>query len=165
MGNALMTLAPDRAHSANGWRIDGGFAARRFNYEASTLRLGDVVGRITDRRVLSAERSNLLSGTAILMRPDFYPHGSTGHLDADTRVILEDIVAESEGVLAWAGHLDVPDESLLYLTTRPASASGRELAADIAEADRMDVQGGAGQIDAFDPSRRQEALSHREQLE
>lgn len=174
------------AHSHNGWPIGGAtneyrvegsaatvtlaagapatlllHAARRIGYELDMLRAGEVVGVVSDRAVLSPQRSNLLSGTAIRVRPDFLPYGSTGNLFPQEVVVLEDVVAESGGALAWGGHLDVPDESLVYLAVGPRSRVVRELAATFAAADRMDSAGGVGTIDAHDPDRRAAAKRHR----
>ncbi len=175
-----------RSRSDNGWRIGGAtqeypiegtdlrvtlaagapavvllHAARRINYELDTLRAGDVVGLVSDRAVMSSHRSNLLSGTAIHVRPGFFPYGTSGNLFPDETVVLEDIVAESGGVLAWGGHLAVPDQGLIYLTGAPSSAVVEELADDLFEADRMNTAGGAGAIDAHDPARRSAAKKHR----
>lgn len=136
-------------------------AARRFNYELDTLRTGDVSGLSTDRDVLSPERSNILSGTAILIRPDSFPYGTSGNLFPDEIVVLEDIVAETGGVLAWGGHLHTPDQGLLYIDRPPSSPAVQRLARVHDETDGMSVSGGAGQIDAFDADRRREADRHR----
>lgn len=78
--------------------------------------------------------------------------------------MLEDIVAETAGVLAWGGHLDEPDQALLYVNVAPVAPAVPELAQEFAELDRMDSSGGVGQIDAFDPSRRGVAQEFRAQL-
>ncbi|MGL5865505.1 MAG: hypothetical protein ACRCYX_06460 [Dermatophilaceae bacterium] len=170
--------------SANGWQIGGPgaehriegtdltvvlatgapaavllHAVRRVGYELGELRPGDVVGLVTDRRVASAERSNLLSGTAIHLRPGSFPRGTDGNLFPPEVVVLEDIVAEADGVLGWGGHLDVPDQGLLYVTAPPASATIGRLAGDLDRVNRMDAAGGAGDVDAFDPARRTRALA------
>lgn len=175
-----------RSRSENGWRIGAAtrefpiegtgltvtlatgapaavllHAARRINYELDTLRTGDIVGLVRDRAVASPQRSNLLSGTAIHFRPGFFPYGTSGNLFPDETVVLEDIVAESGGVLAWGGHLAVPDQGLVYLTGPPTPGAAERLAADLFEADRMDSGGGAGAIDAHDPTRRSAAKKHR----
>ncbi|MGL5930931.1 MAG: hypothetical protein ACRCY8_18515 [Dermatophilaceae bacterium] len=188
---ATPTAPPSRwagATSANGWRIGGPsvehriegtdltvvlttgdpaavllHAVRRVGYELDELRPGDVVGLVTDRRVASAERSNLLSGTAVHLRPGSFPRGTSGNLFQHEVVVLEDVVAEAGGVLGWGGHLDVPDQGLLYVTTPPSSAAVGRLARDLDQVNRMDVAGGAGDVDAFDPARRRRALAFRRQ--
>lgn len=67
--------------------------------------------------------------------------------------MIEDIVAESAGVLAWGGHLEQPDQGLLYVTAPPSDADATRLAREYDAADRMDSAGGVGQIDVFSPER------------
>lgn len=174
------TAAWKGARSANGWPIGGESASyriegtnydislavgavatillhavRRFNYEVDSLRAGDAHGLTTDRTVLSAERSNLLSGTAVLIRPDSFPHGTSGNLYPQEVTVLEDIVAEAGGSLAWGGHLATPDQGLLYVTKSPSAAAVPLLAEEYGSMDSMSATGGAGQIDAFDSQRLQ----------
>ncbi|MFC7490502.1 MULTISPECIES: hypothetical protein [unclassified Knoellia] len=139
-------------------------AARRINYELDTLRAGDITGVTSDRVVASPQRSNLLSGTAIHFRPGFFPHGTSGNLFPAEVVVIEDIVAESGGVLAWGGHLEVPDQGLIYVSGSAGTRAVDMLTEDFSEADRMDSAGGAGAIDAHDPSRRNVARRHRERV-
>lgn len=136
-------------------------AVRRFSYEVDTLRRGDVVGLTTDRSVASPERSNLLSGTAVHLRPGSFPRGTGGNLFPDQVAVLEDVVAESDGVLGWGGHLEVPDQGLLYVTTPPASRAVGSVAERFVHLDRMGVAGGAGDVDPFDPVRRKAAVQAR----
>ncbi|WP_380168362.1 hypothetical protein [Jannaschia sp. R86511] len=136
-------------------------AVRRFAYEVDTLRPGDVVSLTPDRQVLSPERSNLLSGTAVHIRPGSFPRGTDGNLFPEQLTVLEDITAEAGGVLAWGGHLDVPDQGLLYVDVRPSSPALSGLADRFAHVDRMDVAGGAGDVDVFDPDRRRAATRFR----
>ncbi|BCQ05892.1 hypothetical protein B6N42_01935 [Cutibacterium avidum] len=135
-------------------------ALRRINYELVSLRPGDVAGLQHDRNVASPQRSNLLSGTAFLFRESFLPYGSTGNLFPDEVVVLEDIVAESRGVLAWGGHLRVPDQSLIYLAKGPTSPEVGRLQSHFDMVDHVDASGGAGTIDAYLPERR--AVARRE---
>ena len=124
-------------------------AARRINYELDTLRVGDIVGLSTDRMsVESPQRSNRLSGTAIHFRPGSFPRGQGNNLFPEEIAVLEDIVAESAGVLAWGGHLTVPDEGLVYITRGP-SPTGSE-ARRIETVDRIDSSRGAGAVDPHD---------------
>jgi hypothetical protein len=129
-------------------------AVRRVNYEVDTLRAGDVVGLTTDRLVASPERSNLLSGTAVHIRAGSFPRGTDGNLFPDQVAVFEDIVTEAGGVLGWGGHLSVPDQGLLYLAAPPASRSVVSLAERFGHLDRMNVEGGAGDVDVFDAGRR-----------
>lgn len=80
--------------------------ARRFAYEVDMLRAGDLHGHTTDRRVGASFESNHLSGTAITIRPMHYPLGAdvknTGMSETE-RIVVADILADCEGVVAWAG--------------------------------------------------------------
>lgn len=134
-------------------------AARRINYELDTLRAGDLVGLSTNRVVESPERSNLLSGTAIHFRPGSFPRGTAQNLFPEEVVVLEDIVAEAGGVLAWGGHLAVPDQGLIYIAQGPSSAGA--LAGRLDAVDSIDSASGAGAVDAHDPKRRQAAQAFR----
>ena len=133
-------------------------ALRRINYELVSLRPGDVSGLQYDRNVASPQRSNLLSGTAFLFRESFLPYGSTGNLFPDEIVVLEDIVAESRGVLAWGGHLMVPDQSLIYLAKGPTAPEVGRLRSHFDMVDHVDASGGAGTVDAYLPERRAAAV-------
>lgn len=136
-------------------------AARRVNYEFDTLRVNDVIGLSTSRTVESPERSNLLSGTAIHIRPGSFPRGSSDNLFPEEVVVFEDIVAEAGGVLAWGGHLDVPDQGLFYIAQKPTSVATGNLATRYDARDRMDASGGAGALDSHDPGRRRAARKFR----
>lgn len=124
-------------------------AARRINYELSELRPDDIAGAQSGTWVESRERSNLLSGTAFLYRPGAYPWGASGNLYPDEAAVFKDIVARSDGVLAWGGDLMSPDEGLVYVTSPPTDADVSQLAQQYSEADRMDANGGAGQFIAL----------------
>lgn len=124
-------------------------AARRINYEVDSLRPDDLEGQRTDSWVESPERSNLLSGTAFLFRQGAYPWGANGNLYPQEVAVFEDIVERSEGVLAWGGHLETPDQGLIYVSTPPADAEVSQLARQYTDSDRMDSGGGVGQFIAF----------------
>lgn len=128
-------------------------ALRRLNYELDTLRPGDLVGGTSDRNVLSPERSNLLSGTAVLFRPGHFPYGTPDNLYPEQILVLEDIVTESAGVLAWGGHLATPDQGLIYVRTPPINANLARVVRRFEDTDRMDTEGGVGQIDVFSSDR------------
>lgn len=135
-------------------------AARRINYELDTLRKGDIVGVSFDRlQVKSPEQSNLLSGTAIHFRPGSFPRGESGNLFPHEIVVLEDIVAESAGVLSWGGHLAVPDQGLIYVSRGPEPTGS--VARRVESLDRIDSSEGAGAVDSHHPKRRQAALKAR----
>ena len=129
-------------------------AARRINYEFDTLRTEDLIGLTHDRNVASAARSNLLSRSAIHFRPGSFPLGTDDNLFPNQVVILEDIVAEAGGALLWGGHLTIPDQGLLYLSSASGAASITKAVRKFEEQDSIDSSTGAGSIDAFQPTRR-----------
>ncbi|QIQ03139.1 hypothetical protein [Streptomyces liangshanensis] len=93
---------------------------QRFHYEIDELRNGDVVGwRAPDRVRANRPESNQASGTAVQIRPNFYPVGAKGGFFAQQVVVVRDILAELDGVVRWGGDDRDPDESLFYLTVEP----------------------------------------------
>ncbi|GAA2263272.1 M15 family metallopeptidase [Streptomyces indiaensis] len=133
--------------------------ARRFAYEVDMLLPGDLQGHTTEREISSAFESNHLSGTAIAIRPMHYPLGAdvknTGMSEAE-QIIVADILADCEGVIAWGGHLQPVKQSHFQIAVEPGNPRLKK------HADR--IQGwnsapgrGAGTIDAFAPARRRRA--------
>lgn len=131
--------------------------ARRFNYEIATLLPGDVAGHTTNRNVDVAYESNYLSGTAIAIRPGFYPVGVAGGYFAGELVVIRDILAECEGVVRWGGDEDVPKESHFQLDYGPKDRRVQEVAAKIASWAVSPGEGAGTVLDTLEPSRRQAA--------
>jgi hypothetical protein len=93
---------------------------QRFHYEVDPLRRDDVVGwrhPATIRNELA--ESNLASGTAVQIRPGFYPSGQRGGFFSNQLVIVRDILADLEGVVRWGGDDKWPDEALFYIDAPP----------------------------------------------
>jgi hypothetical protein len=137
------------------------YVARRFAYEVDMLRAGDLHGHTTDRRVGASFESNRLSGTAIAIRPLHYPLGAdvknTGMSESE-RIVVADILADCEGVVAWGGNLKPVKQSHFHIDVKPGDPRLKRLAARIQGWD--DTPGkGAGSIDAFAPARRRRAAS------
>lgn len=130
------------------------YVARRFSYEVDTLRPGDLRGHSSDRRIAADFESNHLSGTAMAIRPLFYPLGAqkgTG-LSTPERTVVQDIIADCEGVVAGGGELNPVKESHFQIDVPPGDERLSRVARRIQGWD--DNQGqGAGSIDAFDPQR------------
>jgi hypothetical protein len=79
------------------------YAARRFHYEIDTLRAGELVGTP--------------AGTAIDIRPGWYPPGVTGAFLPHQEIVIRDILAECDGLLRWGGDdKTTPRESRFELT-------------------------------------------------
>jgi hypothetical protein len=72
---------------------------RRFNYEVDTLAPGDVVGCRPAGVVVTGHESNHGSGTAVDIRPGWYPPGAEA-LFPHERAVVRDIVRECRGVVA-----------------------------------------------------------------
>ncbi|MFB6839158.1 hypothetical protein [Streptomyces sp. NPDC056361] len=134
--------------------------ARRFHYEIDELRVGDVTGHSTTRRIRLPHESNYLSGTAISIRRDAYPLGVGGGLYPHEQVVVRDILAELDGVVAWGGDLATPQESHFELALGPTHPKVRGVARKLRE--WRDAPGqGAGSIDAFAPERLATVASFR----
>ncbi|GHH83627.1 hypothetical protein GCM10018793_46190 [Streptomyces sulfonofaciens] len=133
--------------------------ARRFNYEIDQLRAGDVQGHRTSRRVHQRFESNYLSGTAIEIRPRAYPLGAKGGFYAPEMVVVRDILAELDGVVAWGGDFKTPKESHFEIAYEPGHPKVKGVAQKITGWNTGPGDEGAGATDAFDPGRRARAKS------
>jgi len=176
------TAAWTRSRSANGWELlaeatsygiegsgrsvrlaDGDAAtillhvARRFHYEIDQLRADDVQGHRTARTVAQPYESNYLSGTAIEIREYAYPLGARDGFYAPELVVIRDILAELDGVVAWGGDLPVPKESHFEIALKPGHPKVKGVARKIAGWNTGAGGEGAGAIDAFDAGRRKHA--------
>ncbi|MER5401430.1 hypothetical protein [Streptomyces sp. NPDC002599] len=130
------------------------YVARRFAYEIDMLRSGDVQGHGTDRQVGAPFESNRLSGTAITIRPLFYPLGAdlaTGMTDQE-RTVVRDILVDCQDVVAWGGDLRPVKESHFQIDVPPGDPRLSRLAQRIQGWDTTPGRG-AGSIDAFAPAR------------
>jgi hypothetical protein len=105
--------------------------ARRFHYEVSTLRPGDVRGHVTGRGLAAPYESNYLSGTAIAIRPGQFPAGSGGNLFPPQLIVVQDILAECAGVVRWGGDDRRPKEGHFQIDVPPGDPGLRKLAARI----------------------------------
>lgn len=91
------------------------YVARRFHYEVDTLHAGDLVGDA--------------AGTAIDIRPGWYPPGVTGGLFPHQLIVVRDILAECDGVVRWGGDRSVdPVESRFELAVPASDPRVRALA-------------------------------------
>ncbi|MFJ3824746.1 hypothetical protein [Streptomyces nodosus] len=175
-----------RPRSANGWpvlddatryRVEGTdvevslakgdaatvllYVARRFAYEIDMLRPGDVQGHTLQHTVRADFESNYLSGTAIAIRPLFYPLGAqqgTGLSDLE-RVVIADILADCQDVVGWGGHEKQVKESHFQIDVRPGDPGLARLARRI-RGEGAVPGSGAGSIDPFLPDRRRKAAAY-----
>ncbi len=135
------------------------YVARRFHYEIDQLRPGDVQGHRADRLVQQAYESNYRSGSALTIRPQAYPLGVRGGLYPHELVVVQDILAEFGGVVAWGGDFTVPKESHFEIAYGPRDSRVRDAARRITGWAQGPGGHGAGTIDAFAPARRAHALA------
>lgn len=137
------------------------YVARRFAYQIDMLRRGDVRGRTEDSTVGAGFESNHLSGTAIAIRPLFYPLGArrgTGLSDLE-KVVVADILADCQGVVGWGGHAKAVKESHFQIDVGPGAPGLAALARRIRGED-AGPGSGAGSIDPFLPDRRRRAAAY-----
>ncbi|MFF6874971.1 hypothetical protein ACFY9S_06495 [Streptomyces sp. NPDC012474] len=105
---------------------------RRFHYEVDPLRRGDVIGWHEPSGLGKGRpESNLASGTAVRIRPGFYPRGARGGFFPQQEVVLRDILAELDGTVRWGGDDPKPDESLFSIDVRPGDQRLAQVAARI----------------------------------
>ncbi|MGW8453748.1 hypothetical protein ACWGLO_19865 [Streptomyces niveus] len=140
---------------------------RRFHYEVGTLGLPGEPNPVQGWSAPSTVRdsrlpeSNLASGTAVVIRPDFYPPGLEGGFTAGQELTIRDIVADTEGVVRWGGEDRRPYEGLFYVTARPNDARLRRVAAKIRAWDQTPGAGAGTVPDVTEPARRRRAARYR----
>lgn len=129
--------------------------ARRFHYEIGDLTTGDICSYITNRVVVAPFESNYLSGTAIAIRPGYYPAGSAGNLFPTELVVVRDILAECEGVVRWGGDdRSCPKESHFQIDVPPNDPALKRVAAKIAGWNAKPGRGAGVLIDPLTTERR-----------
>ena len=93
---------------------------RRFHYEISGPGKPDVVTYLRHVQVRRASpESNHASGTAVAIRPGWYPPGVRGGFFPHEVTVIRDILAECEGVVRWGGDDDKPYEAQFYIDVPP----------------------------------------------
>lgn len=131
---------------------------RRFHYEIDELRRGDVVGWRHPSKVRKGlAESNLASGTAVRIRPGFYPSGQRGGFFPSQLVIVRDILADCEGVVRWGGDDRKPDEALFYIDVKPHDHRLAKVAGKIQGWTATPGEGAGSGVDPFQPKRRRAA--------
>ncbi|KUN05193.1 hypothetical protein AQI95_17080 [Streptomyces yokosukanensis] len=98
---------------------------RRFHHEIDALGGSheelSVQGWIPPARVRDSgmPESNQASGTAVAIRPAWYPPGHRDAFTPDQVAVVRDILADTDGVVRWGGDDWRPYEGLFYLATGP----------------------------------------------
>lgn len=94
------------------------YVVRRYHYEVDTLRPGEVVG-FRSGAPRTGPASNYGSGTAVAIRPGWYPPGTTGDLRPHQRSVIADIVGSCRGVVRWGGAFRTPHEAHFQIAVGP----------------------------------------------
>ncbi|WP_326698139.1 hypothetical protein OG909_12790 [Streptomyces sp. NBC_01754] len=139
---------------------------RRFHYEISELRRGDVIGWRSPGTVRKGlPEGNQASGTAVQIRPGFYPSGTKGGFFAQELVVLRDILAELDGVVRWGGDDRHADEALFYIDVEPGASQLTEVAQRIRAWNHTPGRGAGAPVDVQATGRRtaSRSLEHRQQ--
>ncbi|MER5214214.1 hypothetical protein ABT063_27485 [Streptomyces sp. NPDC002838] len=131
---------------------------RRFHYEIDELRRGDVIGWRHPGKVRKGlAESNQASGTAVQIRPGFYPSGVRGGFFPNQVVTIRDILADCDGVVRWGGDDKHPDEALFYVDVESGDGRLLKLAEKIRGWDWTPGRGAGSGVDPLQPSRRHAA--------
>ncbi|WP_043637183.1 hypothetical protein [Nonomuraea candida] len=132
----------------------------RFHYEIDELKAAEsqVIGyRPLGSISASSPASNHASGTAVTIRPDWYPAGSRGNFFPHQAVVLRDVLLECEGVVRWGGDDDRPDESRFTIDVPPGDKRLQRVAAKIRAWNGEPGQGAGAALNPFDAERRKAA--------
>ncbi|AWL40627.1 MULTISPECIES: hypothetical protein [unclassified Streptomyces] len=130
------------------------YVLRRYCYEIDMLTPEDVTGHLTDRNVRADLESNQLSGTALTVRQVAYPLGAPAGngMSGPEVTVVEDILADCQGVVAWGGETDPVKQSHFQIDVPPHDSRLKKLVAKINGWEEHPGRG-AGAIDAFQPAR------------
>ncbi|MFI9200577.1 twin-arginine translocation signal domain-containing protein [Streptomyces sp. NPDC053048] len=181
-GFAAPAEAAGHRLSANGWEmtpaVDGGgpvpgtdldvalragavtivlvHVVRRFHYEIAPLGEGQVVGHLAPGRVArTSAESNHASGTAVAIRPDWYPRGGRGGFFPLEMLVVRDVLAECEGVVRWGGDDRTrPYEALFHIDVPPGDPRLDRVAAKIRGWAARPGAGAGAPVDVSAPQRR-----------
>ncbi|MYT09848.1 hypothetical protein [Streptomyces sviceus] len=104
---------------------------RRYHYEIDTLVDGEVIGFRPADGTLKGRATNHASGTAVAIRPTWYPDGAKGGLFPHQLATVRDILKECQDVVAWGGDFRRPNESHFQIDVAPSDARLKRLAARI----------------------------------
>lgn len=99
-------------------------------------------------------RSNYMSGTAITIRESGYPSGAREVFFPAEQVIIDDIVAQCNGVVVWGEDFRRPQESHFQIDVEPDGSGLIALAKQIRGADTRPAGNYVGApADAYAPAR------------
>nr|WP_247692651.1 hypothetical protein [Streptomyces sp. RK31] len=139
---------------------------RRFHYEVDALgRHGEpnpLKGWVTPSAVRDSRspESNQASGTAVVIRPGSYPPGARDGFTEGQRLVIRDVLADTEGVVRWGGDDRRPYEGLFYLAVPPADARLARVAAKVRAWNEAPGAGAGAVPDVAEPARRRRAARY-----
>ncbi|MBB4927517.1 hypothetical protein [Kitasatospora kifunensis] len=133
--------------------------AQRFHYEIAELRADEVVGWRPPQEVRSTDspESNQASGTALALRPGCYPPGVRGGFYPYEVLVIRDILAELDGVVAWGGDDPTPVESLFSIAVPPGDERLKTVAERIRGWSEEPGAGAGSPVDVLADGRRRAA--------
>lgn len=133
---------------------------RRFHYEIDELRPGDVGGWLPPGRVdQRLPESNRASGTAVVIRPTWYPPGTQDGFFDHEQVVIRDILAELDGIIRWGGDDDATYEALFSIDVSPGDERLEQTAAKVRQWRDAPGKGPGAAVNVFAPERRRAARS------
>ncbi|GAB3552262.1 hypothetical protein GCM10027404_22560 [Arthrobacter tumbae] len=97
-------------------------ALRRYHYEVAPIRSDEVIGFRHAVHADAGYETNHASGTAVDVRPDFYPKGTQGGYSKNQMETIRSILDDCEGVIEWGGDWNDPDEAHFQIAVQPGSA-------------------------------------------
>ncbi|RSM37924.1 M15 family peptidase [Amycolatopsis balhimycina DSM 5908] len=110
-----------------------GHVVRRYCYEIDVVQPGEVVGHIPVEQLPPSTSDNHASGTAVDIRPGWYPAGTRGNFFPSQLNSVHTILAECHGVVAWGGYRTVADEGHFEIAVPPRDPRLVDLAAELRE--------------------------------
>jgi len=149
IGGAIWTAAVPGSGCSVALRIGAATAvlvhvARRFHYEIGSLDLGGIVS-FKDPANLTGYETNHASGTAIDIRPGWYPAGVRGNFLKHEVAVIRDVLRECGGVVGWGGDFAQPDEGHFQIDVGPGDARLARLVDQLRHWDQLPGKG-AGAI-------------------
>jgi hypothetical protein len=157
--NAAPTSRPTAALQEN--RIEGSNLTMLALPGAASVLLTHLVRRYLYEIDHTVTQHELVSGngTAIAIRPAWYPTGvSGGYCQRDT-VVLRDILADFNGVVRWGGDRRPANESSFQIDDVLSNPALDRIAAQIATWNHTPGLGAGALVDPTVPTRRRRALA------
>jgi hypothetical protein len=104
-------------------------------------------------------RTGYRSGTALAIRPVWYPVGVAGGYCPRDLTVLRDILADFDGVVRWGGDLRPVNEAWFQIDVPAGHPALHRIAARIASWNQAPDHGAGVLVDPATPSRRSRALA------